>query len=68
MGTMDDMYIICACVRVDIMSPRNFSARQSVYRETEQKKKILYEHNNQNTREEINMCGREGDDTSQVPM
>jgi len=56
-------------VRVDIVSPRNFSTRQSVYRETEHKKKIIYEHNNnQNTREEINMCVREGDDTLQVPM
>lgn len=47
MGTIDDMYIMG--MLVDIVSPRNFSTRQSVYRETK-KKKILYEHNNnQNT-------------------
>jgi len=50
-----------------MVSPRNFSARQSVYIE-KQNKKIIYEHNNQNTRGEINMCGREIDDTSQVPI
>lgn len=46
-----------------------FCQAVGIYRETEQIKKIIYEHNNnQNTREEINMCDRVRDDTSQLPI